>query len=324
MPSIYVTRRIPDAGLAMLKERGYMVDVSEKDGVLSREELLAVLRARAYDGVLTLLTDTIDQEIFDAAPSVRIVANYAVGFNNIDIKGAAARAIVVTNTPGTLSGTVAEHTMALILALATRTVEADRYVREGKFSGWGPMLFLGTDLKGKTIGILGAGRIGSRLAYHAKHGFDMNVVYYDIKRNEAFEVESGATYHPTVEGLLECSDVVSIHVPLLDSTHHLIDAARLRRMKPTAFLVNTSRGPVIDEIALIEALRSGVIAGAGLDVFENEPTLAPGLTELSNVVLTPHIASASIPTREEMSLMAAENLIAFFEGRTPPNIVSVS
>lgn len=322
MPNIYVTRRIPDSGLGMLIEKGYGVDISEKDGVLSRNELLAALRGKPYDGILSLLTDSIDREIFDAAPSVRIVANYAVGFNNIDTKEAAARGVVVTNTPGALSHTVAEHTMALILALTTRTVEADRFVRDGKFTGWGPMLFLGTDLMGKTIGILGAGRIGSCLAHHAKHGFDMRVAYFDVRRNETFEAEFDAVYCPTVEELLACADIVSIHVPLSDSTHHLINAERLRRMKPTAFLVNTSRGPVVDESALVEALQQGVIAGAALDVFENEPELTPGLTELSNVVLTPHIASASIPTREEMSRMAAENLIAFFEGRTPPNIVT--
>jgi lactate dehydrogenase-like 2-hydroxyacid dehydrogenase len=322
MPTIFVTRRIPEVGLTMLREKGYTLDISGKDGVLTREELLAALRAKPYDGLLSLLTDTIDEAVFAAAPSVRVIANYAVGFNNIDIKGASARGIVVTNTPGALSDTVAEHALALILAIVKRVVEADRFVREGKFDGWGPMLFLGMDLKGKILGILGAGRIGSRLAYQAQRGFDMKVIYYDIKRNEAFEAESGATYYKAVEDVLERSDVVSIHVPLLDSTRHLINAASLRKMKPSAYLVNTSRGPVIDEPALVDALRSGTIAGAALDVFENEPALAPGLADLPNVVLTPHIASASLPTREEMSRLAAENLIAFFEGKTPPNVVA--
>lgn len=322
MPTILVTRRIPDIGLAMLREKGYNVDVSEKDGALSREELLFALRSKPYDGILSLLTDTIDAEVLDAAPSVRIVANYAVGYNNIDVATASARGIVVTNTPGALSDTVAEHTMALILALVTRTVEADRFVRAGKFRGWGPMLFLGMDLKGRTIGIIGAGRIGSRVAYHAGRGFDMNVIYHDVKRSEAFEADCGAKYYPAIEDMLECADIVTIHVPLLDSTRHLMNAERLHKMKSSAYLVNTSRGPVVDEAALVEALRSGTIAGAALDVFENEPELTPGLTELPNVVLTPHIASASLPTREMMARMAAENLIAYFEGRTPPNVVS--
>jgi len=322
MSSIYVTRRIPDIGITMLRDKGHTVYVSEKDGVLTRDELLEALRRVDPEGVLCLLADTIDAEVFDAAPRAKIFANYAVGFNNIDIAEAARRRVTITNTPGgALSNTVAEHTMALILALATRTVEGDRFVRRGEFTGWGPMMFLGVDLVGKTLGILGAGRIGSRLAHIAQKGFDMRIAYFDVKRNEAFETETQATYFPTVEEVLERADVVSIHVPLLDSTRHLINAERLRRMKQTAYLVNTSRGSVVDEAALVEALRSGVIAGAGLDVFENEPALTPGLIELPNVVLTPHIASATIKTRDEMARMAAENLIAFFEGKTPPNIV---
>jgi lactate dehydrogenase-like 2-hydroxyacid dehydrogenase len=321
MTKLYITRRIPEIGLVMLREHGYTISMNEEDRILTHEELLGALRSADPDGVLCLLTDTIDTEVFDAAPRAKIFANYAVGFNNIDIAEATRRGVVVTNTPGILSDTVAEHTMALILAVTTRTVEGDRFVRRGEFKGWGPTMFLGMDLKGKTLGVLGAGRIGSRLAYHAQKGFDMNIVYYDVKRNMPLETETGATYSPTVDGVLESADVVSIHVPLLDSTRHLINADRLRRMKPTAYLVNTSRGPVIDEAALVDALRSGVIAGAGLDVFEHEPELAPGLAELSNVVLTPHIASATIETRNEMARMAAENLIAFFDGKTPPNIV---
>lgn len=321
MPTIYVTRRIPQNGLDILTAKGFTLDISEKDGVLTREELLSALKAKPYDGVLSLLTDTINGEVFDAVPTAKIFANYAVGFNNIDLAEAAKRNIAITNTPGALTNTVAEHAMALILAISTRTVEGDRLVRRGEFKGWGPMMLLGTDLAGKTLGVLGAGRIGSRLAHHAKHGFDMNVVYYDVKRNEEFEKETGATYHPTVEGVLECVDVVSIHVPLLDSTKHLINGERLRMMKKGAYLVNTSRGPVVDEAALVQALREGVIRGAALDVFENEPALAPGLAELDNVVITPHIASATDMAREEMAKLAAENLIAFFDGQTPPNLV---
>jgi lactate dehydrogenase-like 2-hydroxyacid dehydrogenase len=305
----------------MLREKGFTLDISEKDGVLSKEELLSALRSKPYDGVLCLLTDAINGEVFDAVPSAKIFANYAVGFNNIDVPEAKKRAISITNTPGALTNTVAEHAMALILAVTTRTAEGDRFVRAGKYEGWGPMMLLGMDLAGKTLGVLGAGRIGSRLAHHAKAGFDMNVVYYDVKQNPDFEKETGAKFCSTPEEVLREADVVSIHVPLLDSTKHLINADRLKMMKPTAYLVNTSRGPVIDEAALVEALRSGTIAGAGLDVYENEPALAPGLAECENAVLTPHTASASVPTRDEMAKLAAQNLIAFFEGGTPPNLV---
>lgn len=318
---IYVTRRIPEVGITMLKDAGFEVTVSEKDGVLTRDELLAALKGEAYDGVLPLLTDTINAEVFDAVPSAKIFANYAVGFNNIDVAEAKKRGITITNTPGALTNTVAEHAMALILAATTRTPEGDRMVRAGKFAGWGPMMLLGMDLAGKTLGVLGAGRIGSRLAHHAKHGFDMDVIYYDVKQNPDFERETGARFCATVEEVLKDADVVSIHVPLLDSTKHLMNAERLALMKPTAYLVNTSRGPVVDEAALVAALRAGTIAGAGLDVFENEPALAPGLIECENAVLTPHIASASVPTRDGMAKLAAENLIAYFGGTTPPNIV---
>lgn len=321
MPTIYVTRKIPDVGLAMLREKGFMLDVSTKDGVLTKDELLKALHAKPYDGVLCLLTDTIAGETFDAVPSARIFANYAVGFNNIDLPEAKKRGVTITNTPGALTNTVAEHAMALILAVSTRIAEGDRLMRSGTWGGWGPMQLLGTDLARKTLGILGAGRIGSRLAYHCQKGFDMNVVYYDVKRNEIFEKETGARFCATPEEVLRLADVVSIHVPLLDSTKHLINAERLKLMKPTAYLVNTSRGPVIDEATLVEALTLHTIAGAGLDVYENEPKTAPGLIVCENAVLTPHIASASVPTRDGMAKLAAENLIAFFEGKTPPNVV---
>lgn len=321
MPTIYVTRLIPELGLAMLRDKGFTLDVSTKDGVLTKEELLGALRAKPYDGVLSLLTDTINAEVYDAVPTAKIFANYAVGFNNIDVPEAKKRGITITNTPGALTNTVAEHAMALILACTTRTVEGDRLTRAGKYQGWGPMMLLGMDLTGKTLGILGAGRIGTRLAHHAKDGFDMDVIYYDVKQNLDFESATGARFCATVDDVLREADVVSVHVPLLDSTKHLMNAERLAMMKKTAYLVNTSRGPVIDEVALVAALKAGTIAGAGLDVYENEPALAPGLAECENAVLTPHIASASVPTREGMAKIAAENLIAFFDGKTPVNAV---
>ncbi|MBI5817028.1 MAG: D-glycerate dehydrogenase, partial [Candidatus Yonathbacteria bacterium] len=274
---IFVTRKIPERGISMLKEKGYEVDVSEKDGVLTKDELISALKAKPYDAVLSLLTDPIGKEIFDAAPSAKIFSNYAVGFNNIDVPEAKTRGIMITNTPGVLTETVAEHAFALILAMASRIVEGDSFTRAGKYTGWAPMMLLGTDVSHKTLGILGAGRIGSRVAHHGKHGFDMNVIYYDVKRNEEIEQPTGASYRDTPEAVLKEADVVSIHVPLLDSTKHLINKERLSMMKPSAYIVNTSRGPVIDEAALVEALRNNVIKGAALDVFENEPALAPGL-----------------------------------------------
>jgi len=318
---IYVTRKIPESGIALLTEKSYEIDISEKDGVLTKEELTAALKTKPYDAVLCLLTDTIDADVFAAAPQAKIFANYAVGFNNIDVAEAKRRGVVITNTPDVLTDTVAEHTFALILAITSRIAEGDRFVRAGKYDGWAPMMLLGTDLKGKTLGILGAGRIGSRVAHHARRGFDMNIIYYDVRRNDHFEEEYAAVYHESPDALLKEADVVSIHVPLIDATRHLINAERLAMMKPSACLVNSSRGPVIDEKALVEALKQGVIRGAALDVFEEEPKLAPGLAQLENVVLTPHIASATLEARSKMGDVAAENIIAVLEGREPPNII---
>ncbi len=321
MPSVYITRHIPDSGPALLRGKGYEVDVSEKDGVLTREELVSALRAKEYDAVLCLLTDKINAEVYDAAPSVKIFANYAVGVDNIDIAEAKKRLIMVTNTPDVLTNTVAEHTFALLLSSAHRIAEGDAFTRAGKYKGWAPELLLGTDLSKKTLGIIGLGRIGSRVAYHAVKGFGMRVLYYDIKRNEEFESEFGAEFREKPEDILREADFVSLHVPLLPTTRHLINAERLALMKKTAILVNTSRGPVIDEAALVGALKNKTIRAAALDVFENEPALAPGLAELPNVVLTPHLASATEETRSAMSRVAAENIIAALEGGTPPNLV---
>ncbi|MEX0652038.1 MAG: D-glycerate dehydrogenase [Candidatus Paceibacterota bacterium] len=319
---VYVTRRIPESGISLLKKAGHDVVVSEKDGVLTREELIAELKKDAYDAVLPLLTDPIDAEIFDAVPSAKIFANYAVGYNNIDVEEAKRRGITITNTPGVLTDTVAEHTVALMLSITSRIAEGDRFTRAGKYNGWAPMHLLGTDLKGKTLGILGAGRIGVRVAHIASKGLGMKLCYYDIKQNDDFEKETGAEFKDTVSGVLAVADVATIHVPLLDTTIHLINKETLSQMKPTAYLINSSRGPVIDERALVEALKTGIIKGAALDVFEEEPALAPGLRELENVVITPHIASATEETRGKMSEIAAQNIIDFFTGKTPENAVT--
>lgn len=312
---------IPKEGIELLRGAGHDVDMSEKDGVLTREELIAVLKKKPYDAVLTTLNDQCTEDIVDAAPSVKIIANYAVGFDNIDVEVMKKRGIVVTNTPGVLTDAVAEHTAALMFAVAKRIPEADRYTRAGKYKGWGPMLMLGTQLGGMTLGLIGAGRIGSRVAEIASC-MGMKIIYFDINRNDDIERRTGATYISEMEGVLKESDFVSLHVPLLDSTRHLIDKKRLSLMKPTACLINTSRGPVVDEAALVEALTKGTIRGAALDVFENEPHLAPGLADLENVVLTPHIASATESARASMSTTAARNIIDFFAGKIPENVVS--
>lgn len=325
MPKVFITRPIPEEGINLLKEKGYEVVINSEDRLLNREELLNALREGSFDAVLTQLTEKIDEEVLEAAgPQCRIFANYAVGFDNIDVGAAEKRGVMITNTPGVLTNTVAEHTFALMLAIAHRVVEGDRFTRAGKYVGWAPMLLLGNDLSGKTIGIVGLGRIGSRVAHHAVRGFDAKVIYHDPNRNADFEKEYSAVYKEKLEDLLREADFISIHVPLMDSTRHLINAETLKQMKPTAYLINTSRGPIVDENALVEALRNGVIKGAASDVFEEEPKLAPGLAELENAVLTPHLASATEETRAAMSRLAAENIIAALESQTPPSIVKRS
>ena len=322
MALIYVTRRIPEVGLAHLRAQGHELDISEKEGILSRDELLAALRAKPYEAVLCLLTDKIDGEVFDAVPTAKMFANYAVGFNNIDLEAAKSRGVTVTNTPGALTDTVAEHTIALMLAITSRIAEGDRFMRAGKYEGWGPMMLLGTDLRGKTLGLLGAGRIGGRVAEIAHHGLGMQIIYNDVAKNEAFEKAVGATYYGSPDEVVAAADVISIHVPLLPTTEHLVNAERLAKMKKTAYVVNTSRGPVIDEAALVAALQNGTIAGAALDVFEHEPAMAPGLAACENVVITPHIASATHGARDEMSMIAANNIVAVLSGKAPLNPVA--
>lgn len=318
---IFVTQNVPGSGIQKLKDKGYEVTVSKKNGILSKKELTKELRAKQYDAVFCLLTNQIDAEIFDACPTAKIFANYAVGFNNIDLVEAKKRGITISNTPGEIIGeVVADHTFALLLALSSRIVESDAFVRKGKYIGWDPNLFIGSDLKGKILGLVGAGKIGQEVAHKAV-AFGMRVIYYDVRRSEALEQEYKAEYFDKVEPVVAQADFVSLHVPLLDSTKHLMNEKTLGMMKPTAFLINTSRGPVVDEKALVDALKRKKIAGAGIDVFEFEPKLTRGLTKLRNIVMTPHTGSATVGAREFMSVTAAENIIAFFEGRIPPNAV---
>jgi len=315
MPKVFITREIPEKGINLLKEAGFEVEVSDFNGVLPREKLLE--KAKGADAILSLLTDKMDGEIMDAAgPQLKIIANYAVGYDNIDLKAAAERNIIITNNPEVLTESVAEHTIALIFAIARRIVESDQFMRDGKYIGWAPMLFLGNDLVGKTLGLIGLGRIGAAVAKRMHDGLEMKIIYYDIKRSEELEEKYHLEYKD-LETLLRESDFISIHVPLLPTTRHLIGEAQLKMMKKTAYLINTSRGAVIDEKALVKALRDGQIKGAALDVYEEEPKMAPGLAELPNTVLTPHIASATEETRNAMSELAAKNIIAVLSGQPP-------
>jgi len=316
---IYVTRPIPETGLHILRHHYPDCGMNPEDRVLAREELLS--RVKGVDGLLSLLTDRIDAELLDTAgPQLKIVANYAVGYDNVDIKAATERGVLITNTPGVLTEATADHAWALLFGIARRLSESEKYLRAGKFSGWGPLMFLGGDITGRTLGLVGAGRIGQEFALKSR-SFRMQVLYTDEINNPVLEKEIGAR-RVTLEELLRESDFVSLHVPLLPGTRHLMNAATLRQMKKTAYLINTSRGPVIDEAALAEALRHGTIAGAALDVFEHEPAVHPDLLELDNVLLTPHIASATIETRSKMATMAANNLIAGLEGKRPANLVN--
>ncbi len=318
MSKIFVTRQIPEKGINLLREKDWEVSIGP-EGAISREELLEGVKG--VDAILSVLTEKIDSEVMEAAgEQLKIVANYAVGYNNIDIKEANKRDIMVSNTPGVLTDAVADHSVALLLAVAEKVVEADRYTRAGKYKVWGPKLLLGADIKGRILGVVGLGRIGFAVAERMKNGFGMKVVYYDIKRNEELEKEHGLEYRE-LDDLFKEADFISLHTALTDETRHLVNAERMAKMKSSAYLINTSRGPVIDEKALVEALEEKKIAGAALDVFENEPELTHGLADLENTVLTPHFASATKETRDKMSEMAANNIIAALSRETPPNLV---
>ncbi len=327
MTRIFVTRHIPSPGIELLRSMPNVeVDSYTEDRIIPRDELLK--RVAGVDILVSILTDKIDTELFDAAgPQLKMVANYAVGFDNVDVAEAKKRGIIVTNAPTPeINESVAEHAIALIFALAHRIVETDRYTREGKYHGWGPELLLGTDIAGKTLGIIGGGAIGSGIAKRMKDGFGLRILYNDLKPNPKFESDFGAEFR-SKESLLQEADIVSLHVPLLPSTTHLIDRAALAMMKPTAFLINTARGPIVDETALVDALEHGKLGGAGLDVFEGEPNIAADpaiadrLRKLQNVVLTPHTASATLTTRMAMSKQVVKNIEEFLAGETPENAV---
>lgn len=316
--NVFVTREIPRAGIDLLRENGCRVDVNAEDRPLTREELVAAVSGR--DGFLAMITDTLDREALEQMKGIRVLSNCAAGYNHIDLVTATRMGILVTNTPGVLTDATADLTWALIFAVSRRIVEADRFTRAGRFREWLPMGFLGGDLTGRTLGIVGAGRIGRAVALRSS-GFGMTVLYADGFSVPELESKLGAR-RVGLDQLLASSDFVSLHVPLTPETRRLIDSRALGRMKRSAYLINTSRGPVVDEKALVEALRSGRIAGAGLDVYENEPRIEPGLIGLDNVVLLPHIGSATLESRTRMSVMAAGNLLEALSGKKPKHLVN--
>lgn len=321
-PRLFLTRRIPEPGFT-LAHKLFEVTGGEDDRPLDRRSLLRGVRG--VEALLCLLTETIDAAVMDAAGSqLRVISNMAVGFDNIDVPAATERGILVTNTPGVLTDATADLAWTLILSVARRVIEGDRMVREGRFERWSPFMLLGRAVAGATLGVVGMGRIGQAVARRAL-GWDMHVIYVDRNGPLAPDrIPEGAVweYLPELDDLLRHADIVSLHVPLDPATHHLIGARELRLMRPGAFLVNTSRGPVVDEGALVEVLAEGHLGGAGLDVYENEPHLAPGLADLSNVVLLPHLGSATVETRGRMAELAVQNAIAAVRGEPVDNLVN--
>lgn len=316
MKKVYITSNIPDVADEILSEH-FIVEKNIKNEFLSQEQLIEI--GNEYDGLITSLTNKFDAETLSKIKEVEIFANYAVGYNNFDMEYAKQHNLVITNTPDVLSDTTAEMALALLFAVSRRVIEANQYLLKGHWEGFKPQLLLGQDIFNKTIGIIGAGRIGHRFAEKIR-GFHMQVVYHNRKRDLAFEKSFNAKYL-TLEDLMKVSDIVSIHVPLTEETYHMIGPKELDSMKENAILINTSRGPVIDEDALIKVLENHRIYGAGLDVFENEPNVNPKLLALNNVVLTPHIGSASVETREKMAVMAARNVKNVLLGDAPINLV---
>lgn len=310
---VFVTRKIPVAGIEKLKNAGYTVDIFEEDRPITKDEILR--RGVSADALLTLLTDKITPEIIDSLPDLKIIANYAVGFNNIDVACAKQKKIVVTNTPDILTYATAELAVALVLACARKIIPADKYTNDGQFDGWKPELFLGMELYGKTIGIVGAGRIGFHTAKILK-AFGTEILYFSRSSKANFENELHAK-KVTLEDLLANSDIISLHVPLNESTFHLLDKNMLALVKHGAIIVNTARGEVIDELALVEKLKSGEISAAGLDVFEDEPDIRPELFNAPNVVKLPHIGSGTFEARGKMAELCAANIIAVLSGNSP-------
>lgn len=316
---IYITRKLPQPAIDLLKKY-FTLEIYEKDQPIKKCELKKALKDKT--GLISLLTDNIDKEVIDNAPLLKIIANYAAGYNNIDIGEATKRGIMVTNTPDVLTETTADLTWGMILAIARRIPEAEKFLRKGKFQGWAPMLFLGFDIHHKTIGIIGMGRIGRAVARRAL-GFGMNILYYDKVRLPAKLEKYLSLHYKSINYILKNADFITIHTPLTKETYHLFSHREFNLMKKTAFLINTARGQIVDEKALIKALKTKKIAGCALDVFENEPRVSKELFNIDNVLLLPHIGSATLETRTNMALMCAKNLItALIEHKRPPNLLN--
>ncbi len=318
IPRTLVTRRLPPAVMARLRSETQLA-LEPEDRALTKSGIIAAVSS--CDALLPSITETIDAEVIAAAPRLRVIANFGVGFNNIDVAAATGRHIVVTNTPGVLTEATADIAFGLLIAAARRFSEGERLVRARQWTGWGPLQLLGGDIAGATLGLVGFGRIGQAVARRAQ-GFGMRVIYQDRMRLSGGEEKRLGVEFRDRETLLRESDYVSLHVDYTPETHHLIDEAALACMKPTAVLINTARGAVIDEKALVRALRNGTIASAGLDVFEREPQLEPELYDLPNCMLLPHLGSATIGTRTRMGMMAVDNLLAVSRGERPPNCVN--
>jgi glyoxylate reductase len=318
MMNVLVTGNLPDAQIERI-EREHRVQAHRRDCPIERRAFLESIGDK--QGLLSMITDQVDAQLLDRAPGLKIIANFGVGYNNIDVPAATRRGIMVTNTPGVLTDTTADLTMALILAVARRVVEGDRHTRQGRFRFWAPFYFLGHEVTGKTLGIVGMGRIGRAVARRAA-GFNMQVLYHN--RNSLAEEEEQVlqVQYADLKTLLQEADFISLHTPLTPQTRHLIGSRELAWMKSNAFLINTARGAVVDERALLGALEQGRIGGAGLDVYENEPMVTRGLERLDNVVLLPHVGSATVETRQRMAAMAVDNLLAGLEGRMPPNCIN--
>jgi glyoxylate reductase len=317
---VLITSRIPKEVISIV-EREHQIEMNELDQPMDRLDIMKCIQDK--EGLLCTISDRIDEELLARAPSMKMIANYGVGFDHIDLDAATRRGIPVSNTPGVLTDATAELAFALILAVARRVIEGDQRTRRGAFRFWAPLLFLGRQVTGKTLGIIGFGQIGRAVAKRAA-GFDMRVLYHGRKRADQSVEQMFSAEYRGLEGLLKESDFVSLHVPLTEQTRHLIGSRELSIMKPSAYLINTSRGPVVNESELVIALQEKTISGAGLDVYENEPELAPELIDLPNVVLLPHVGSATLETRTKMAEMAAENLIAGLKGRVPPNCLNCS
>ncbi len=315
---ILVTGHLPQDIMTGLATK-YEADINIEDKPFARQKLLDGIKDK--EGLLSMITDTVDEEVLDGADHLKMIAQFGVGYNNIDVTAATRRGIPVSNTPGVLTDATAELAFALILGISRRLVEGDRMTREGRFRYWAPMLFLGREVTGKTLGVIGMGKIGKAVAQRAKC-FRMPILYHNRSRMSRSEEKELMAKYVDMKTLLSQSDFISLHVPLSDQTRHLVGSKELSLMKPTAYLINTSRGPVVDEKALLQALKKKKIGGAGLDVYENEPALTPGLAELDNVILLPHVGSGTLETRFRMAKMAVENLIAGLSGKVPPNLVN--